>query len=83
MTRKQLEEIEARAAVCAEATIPGWQLRNLVEMGLCLCEVVEGGNEVGLRYNNPIRVHWETFDRWNKAVYGPTLTKQPTPQEAP
>ena len=31
MTPKQLNEIEARAQLCAEATLPGEQLRALVE----------------------------------------------------
>ena len=31
MTPKQLNEIEARAQLCAEATLPGEQLRALLE----------------------------------------------------
>ena len=35
MAYKELKELEARAALCAEATLPGEQLRSLVATALC------------------------------------------------
>lgn len=44
-TKKQLEENEARAEMCSEATIPGDQLRELIRLAIIGFELEQAQDE--------------------------------------
>ena len=68
--REWLLSLQARAEMCAEATLPGAQLRVLLRMALVGLDVVCRGHEVGMDYNNPLYVTPSTFREWVAALDG-------------